>query len=439
MILEDTGTNVIEPGWEAEVQSQGNLVLTHVAKAPVAAQDEAADAAPDPVRLEIFNNLFQAIAQQMGVTLQNTSSSVNIKERLDFSCAIFDADGQLIANAPHIPVHLGSMGESSQSPNRRPKCRAIAAFSAGGICTYRTIPTTAGDTLARYHCDRPRLHPKLPPPPAAERSRRRFTFSQSSPLLRRLTRTPRRHRRHYPRLYAPSQHPPLSRRHPARQPSPRQKRHPTDSRVRTTAHPVPPSRSQLPTKPCRPPGPNRRQQQRHPRTAKHRPAVWPRHRSSIHESRPKQRRASRPQSHQHPLQSARFLSAYLHSPNGLRARLSKSPSRSVLQTTTQTTATQTAAPPLTSLGTSPQQPNNFNRPPCRLQGRCPLCLSHPRGHPHPPQRWLSQAARYQSPQRLAAQSDPTPPPSLLATSKPPKLSPMPSTAHSSFLPPPKAP
>src|SRR6185312_9559691 len=66
----------------------------------------------DPVMLEVFNNLFMAIAEQMGVTLANTSYSVNIKERLDFSCALFDADGNLIANAPHMPVHLGSMGES---------------------------------------------------------------------------------------------------------------------------------------------------------------------------------------------------------------------------------------------------------------------------------------------------------------------------------------
>ena len=66
----------------------------------------------DPVRLEIFNNLFMAIAEEMGVALQSTATSVNIKERLDFSCAIFDAAGALIANAPHIPVHLGSMGES---------------------------------------------------------------------------------------------------------------------------------------------------------------------------------------------------------------------------------------------------------------------------------------------------------------------------------------
>ncbi len=112
LILEETGTNVIEPGWEAEVQEHGNLVLNHTAKVTVEEYNQTDDAVPDPVRLEIFNNLFQAIAQQMGVTLQNTSSSVNIKERLDFSCAIFDANGELVANAPHIPVHLGSMGES---------------------------------------------------------------------------------------------------------------------------------------------------------------------------------------------------------------------------------------------------------------------------------------------------------------------------------------
>ena len=110
LILEPTGTNVVEPGWAARVDDQGNLLLHRQ-------RTEAAKAAldlsrPDPVRLEIFNNLFQAIAEQMGVTLQNTSSSVNIRERLDFSCALFDAQGELVANAPHIPVHLGSMGDS---------------------------------------------------------------------------------------------------------------------------------------------------------------------------------------------------------------------------------------------------------------------------------------------------------------------------------------
>ncbi len=113
IIVEATGTNIIEPNWQAEVSDRNHLILSVVSRGggtqPV--QSVTNDKA-DPVMLEIFNNLFRAIAEQMGITLQNTSSSVNIKERLDFSCAIFDASGQLVANAPHIPVHLGSMSES---------------------------------------------------------------------------------------------------------------------------------------------------------------------------------------------------------------------------------------------------------------------------------------------------------------------------------------
>ncbi|MGB7415076.1 MAG: hydantoinase B/oxoprolinase family protein, partial [Thermosynechococcaceae cyanobacterium] len=186
LIVEATGTNVIEPGWQAQVIPQQHLLIRQVAIASSSLEQsdssevmEAASssytlgcerkylrppdsvslappppqfwgespndegrspqdwgarganvkisesqtdvggrsslAPPDPVMLEIFNNLFRAIAEQMGVTLQNTSYSVNIKERLDFSCALFDGEGQLIANAPHIPVHLGSMGDSVQS------------------------------------------------------------------------------------------------------------------------------------------------------------------------------------------------------------------------------------------------------------------------------------------------------------------------------------
>jgi len=117
IILEQTGTNVIEPGWTATVGDTGDLVIQFQEYQPNKREEATSDrsAAPDPVRLEIFNNLFQAIAEQMGFTLQNTSSSVNIKERLDFSCAIFDGQGYLVANAPHIPVHLGSMGESVQA------------------------------------------------------------------------------------------------------------------------------------------------------------------------------------------------------------------------------------------------------------------------------------------------------------------------------------
>jgi 5-oxoprolinase (ATP-hydrolysing) len=100
---------VVEPGWQAQVDRLGNLILTRSA-ARESARAVGTDA--DPVMLEVFNNLFMAVAEEMGVALQNTASSVNIKERLDFSCALFDSGGALIANAPHIPVHLGSMGDS---------------------------------------------------------------------------------------------------------------------------------------------------------------------------------------------------------------------------------------------------------------------------------------------------------------------------------------
>ncbi|MDQ2096626.1 MAG: hydantoinase B/oxoprolinase family protein [Tychonema bourrellyi B0820] len=112
LIVEATGTNAIEPGWEAEITENNDLILNRRSTVMNADNTRLSAVESDPVLLEIFNNLFRAIAEQMGITLQNTSSSVNIKERLDFSCAIFDQNGQLVANAPHIPVHLGSMSES---------------------------------------------------------------------------------------------------------------------------------------------------------------------------------------------------------------------------------------------------------------------------------------------------------------------------------------
>ena len=109
MIVEPTTTTIVEPGWQAEMIAQGHLLLHRItARKPGIAVGTSAD----PVLLEIFNNLFMSVAEQMGAVLANTAHSVNIKERLDFSCAVFDAHGGLIANAPHIPVHLGSMGES---------------------------------------------------------------------------------------------------------------------------------------------------------------------------------------------------------------------------------------------------------------------------------------------------------------------------------------
>ncbi len=116
VIAEADATTVVDPGWRAAVGEHGHLLLTRVRPRPgrVAVGTEV-----DPVMLEIFNNLFMSIAEQMGVRLENTAHSVNIKERLDFSCALFDPEGNLIANAPHIPVHLGSMGESIKEVLRR--------------------------------------------------------------------------------------------------------------------------------------------------------------------------------------------------------------------------------------------------------------------------------------------------------------------------------
>lgn len=122
IIIEPTGTNVIEPDWRAEINAYGHLILTR--ERPIQ-RAEAVGTAADPVLLEVFNNLFMSIAEQMGATLANTAYSVNIKERLDFSCALFDPTGGLVANAPHVPVHLGSMSEAirtviRENPDMRP-------------------------------------------------------------------------------------------------------------------------------------------------------------------------------------------------------------------------------------------------------------------------------------------------------------------------------
>ncbi len=118
IIIEKTSTTVVEPNWQAHITPRYDIVLTgNQLKDSSLDQNQIhrISTAVDPIRLEIFNNLFMSIAEQMGVTLANTAYSVNIKERLDFSCALFDNAGQLIANAPHIPIHLGSMGDSVQA------------------------------------------------------------------------------------------------------------------------------------------------------------------------------------------------------------------------------------------------------------------------------------------------------------------------------------
>jgi len=122
VIFEPTGTNIVEPGWSAFTPDGSDLILERTVPLQRA---EAIGTSVDPIMLEVFNNLFMSIAEQMGATLANTAYSVNIKERYDFSCAIFDPAGDLVANAPHVPVHLGSMSDSvrtvlRQNPDLKP-------------------------------------------------------------------------------------------------------------------------------------------------------------------------------------------------------------------------------------------------------------------------------------------------------------------------------
>ena len=112
LIIESHQTIVVEPGWQAEITAKDHVLMRRIEKKR---RQAALGTEADPVMLEVFNNLFMSIAEQMGVTLQNTAYSVNIKERLDFSCAVFDRDGALVANAPHMPVHLGSMDRSVET------------------------------------------------------------------------------------------------------------------------------------------------------------------------------------------------------------------------------------------------------------------------------------------------------------------------------------
>ena len=116
IIIEPHQTVVVEHGWQAALTAKNHLVLRRVQKLERA---RAIGTKADPVMLEVFNNLFMSIAEQMGVALQNTAYSVNIKERLDFSCAVFDGAGSLVANAPHMPVHLGSMDRAVETVIRK--------------------------------------------------------------------------------------------------------------------------------------------------------------------------------------------------------------------------------------------------------------------------------------------------------------------------------
>ncbi len=144
VIAEATATTVVEPGWRATLTAREHLLLERVVARP---KRVAIGTQADPVMLEVFNNLFMSIAEQTGAVLQNTAYSVNIKERLDFSCALFDADGFLIANAPHIPVHLGAMGESIRTVLRERQPGSDKGAMAPGDVYVLNAPYNGGTHL----------------------------------------------------------------------------------------------------------------------------------------------------------------------------------------------------------------------------------------------------------------------------------------------------
>ena len=160
LIIEPHQTIVVEQGWRAAITAKNHVVLTRFE--PMARR-EAIGSKADPVMLEIFNHLFMSIAEQMGVTLQNTAYSVNIKERLDFSCAFFDREGRLVANAPHMPVHLGSMDRSveliirdNQGRIRPGDVFALnAPYNGGTHLPDITVCTPCSTSAARRFCSGP--------------------------------------------------------------------------------------------------------------------------------------------------------------------------------------------------------------------------------------------------------------------------------------------
>jgi 5-oxoprolinase (ATP-hydrolysing) len=212
IITEASSTTVVDDGWQAAMTDDGHLVMERVAVT------ESSDLGTevDPVLLEVFNNLFMAIAEQMGARLESTAQSVNIKERLDFSCALFDPDGNLVANAPHIPVHLGSMGTSVKEVIRRrgDSMRPGDTYAVndpyhGGthlpdVTVITPVFDTEGDGTKGGD-------------DSETRRQRRRRGRRAHPLLRRLARSPRRDRRHRAGLHAREQPHHRGGRHPLRQ------------------------------------------------------------------------------------------------------------------------------------------------------------------------------------------------------------------------------
>ena len=273
IIIEPHQTIVLEDGWQAEITAKNHLVLERVVKLKRA---EAVGTHADPIMLEVFNNLFMSIAEQMGVSLQNTAYSVNIKERLDFSCAVFSADGSLVANAPHMPVHLGSMDRAVETIIRENKGKIKP-----GDSYLINAPYNGGTHI-------PDLTVCTPIFDKAEKE---------NPVLGRLARPSRRHRRHRAGLDVAGRDQHRGRRHLHRQLQAGRSRQVPRGRALRAAHQGEISGAQPAAERQRPEGADRRQREGRAGAAQDGRAVRPPCRARLHEARPGQRRRKRAPRH----------------------------------------------------------------------------------------------------------------------------------------------
>ena len=324
----------------------------------------------DPVLLEVFSNLFMAVAEQMGERLRSTAHSVNIKERLDFSCAIFDADGNLIANAPHIPVHLGSMSESIKMVINRNKGRSQAGRR---LRAQRPVPRR--HPPPRRHRGHPRLRP-----PATGRGRTTATRATSGSTSPPAAITPRSAAS--PPARCPRQAPGSRRRASSSTTgswsrSGRLREAETTALLTEAEYPSRNPRDQ----PRRPARPGRRQREGRRGTAPHGRAVRPRRGARLHGPRPGERRGGGQERH-HRAQRRR-----------LRLRARQRRAHPVKVTVDQ--RARTAAIDFT--GTSPQLERQLQRPVERGDGRRALRVPHPGRQGHPAERRLPQAAHRDHP------------------------------------------
>ena len=269
IVIEPHQTVVIEPGWQAELTRKDHLVLSRVKPLK---RTHAIGTHADPVMLEVFNNLFMSIAEQMGVALQNTAYSVNIKERLDFSCAVFAHDGTLVANAPHMPVHLGSMDRAVETIIRENKGK-IAPGDVYAI----NAPYNGGTHLPDITVCTPVFDDK----------------KKSHPVLGRLARASRRCRRHLARLHVAQRDRHRAGRRAVRQFQTGRPRPLPREGADGGAH-----RRQLPgaqsgAERQRPEGADRRQRERRRRTAQDGDAVHHARGQGLHAARAGQRRRKR--------------------------------------------------------------------------------------------------------------------------------------------------